>query len=157
LLQITHGNPFLLNTSLVTRNQHPIIFNIAESFEHFCRSYYETGSNFKKAYIFSNPLFVRGRRDPGLLCRQFFGRNTTNKTLEQIALLRLEDITERNGIKTLDQLNMDVNLNFILVEYMRLSEAITFFLDKKKDVPPAVPIGVQAFFLSFDKGSKKIR
>jgi hypothetical protein len=49
LLQITHGNPFLLNTGLVTRNQHPIIFNIAESFEQFCRIYYETGTNFKKA------------------------------------------------------------------------------------------------------------
>jgi hypothetical protein len=100
---------------------------------------------------------VRGRRDPGLLCRQFFGRNTTNELLEKIALIRLEDITDRNGIKTLDQLNMDVNINFSLVEYMRLSEAITFFLDKKKDAPVAIPIGVQAFFLSFEKGSKKIR
>jgi hypothetical protein len=32
--------------------------------------------------------------------------------------------------------------------------AITFFLDKKKDAPVAIPIGVQAFFLSFEKGSK---
>jgi hypothetical protein len=100
---------------------------------------------------------VRGRRDPGLLCRQFFGRNTTNDLLEKIALIRLEDITERNGIKTLDQLNMDVNINFSLVEYMRLSEAITFFLDKKKRCAGGRSDWCSGLFLSFDKGSKKIR
>jgi hypothetical protein len=157
LLQKTHGNPFLLNSTLVSRDDHPIISNIAVSFEKFCKIYYETGMNYKKAYILSNPLFVRGRRDNGLLCRQFFGRNLRNDTLEKIATLKLEDFLDRNVIKTLDQLNMDTQLNFTLVEYMRISEAVAFFIDKKKDVPASVPIGLMAFFLSFDKGSKKTR
>jgi hypothetical protein len=87
----------------------------------------------------------------------FFGRNIRNNTLEKIATLKLEDLIERNVIKTLDQLNMDTQLNFTLVEYMRISEALAFFLDKKKDVPASVPISITTFFLSSDKGSKKIR
>jgi len=157
LLQKTYGNPFLLNTTLVSKNDHPIISNIAESYEKFCKVYYDTGMNYKKSYILSNPLFVRGRRDNGLLCRQFFGRNTPNNIIEIIANLKLEDFVERNAIKTLDQLNMDTRLNFTLVEYMRISEALAFFLDKKKDVPVSVPVSISAFFLSFDRGSKKIR
>jgi hypothetical protein len=52
---------------------------------------------------------------------------------------------------------MDTRLNFTLVEYMRISEALAFFLEKKKDVPVSVPVSISAFFLSFDRGSKKIR
>jgi hypothetical protein len=92
------ATPFLLNSTLVSKNDHPIISNIAESYEKFCKIYYDTGMNYKKAYILSNPLFVHRRRDNGLLCRQFFGRNTPNNIIEKIANLKLEDFIERNVI-----------------------------------------------------------
>jgi hypothetical protein len=40
---------------------------------------------------------------------------------------------------------------------MRLSGTLTFFLEKKENIPPAVSIGIVTFLLSFDKGSRKIR
>jgi hypothetical protein len=155
LLQKTYGNPFLLNSTLVSKNDHPIISNIAESYEKFCKIYYDTGMNYKKSYILSNPLFVRRRRDNGLLCRQFFGRNTSNNIIEIIANLKLEDFVERNAIKTLDQLNMDTRLNFTLVEYMRLSEALVFFLDKKRTYRFPFPLVSRHFFSLSTEGQKK--
>jgi hypothetical protein len=155
LLQKTYGNPFLLNSTLVSKNDHPIISNIAESYEKLCKIYYDTGMNYKKAYILSNPLFVRGRRDSGLLCRQFFGRNTPNNIIEIIANLKLEDFVERNAIKTLDQLNMDTRLNFTLVEYMRISEALAFFLDKKRMYRSPFPLASRHFFSPLTEAQKK--
>jgi hypothetical protein len=112
--------------------------------------------NYKKSYILSNPLFVRGRRDNGLLFRQFFGRNTPNNIIEIIANLKLEDFVERNAIKTLDQLNMDTCLNFTLVEYMRLSEALVFFLDKKRTFRSPFLLASRHFFSLSTEGQIKL-
>jgi hypothetical protein len=157
LLQLCNGNPFILNTTLVSKREHPIIFNIAKSFEAFSKKYYCTGKNYLRAFILCNPIFVRGRGDHGLLCKRFFGENLPNQILEKIAKLRLEDLLMRGGIKSLAQINTDLGLDFTLVTYMRLSAAITYFIEIKQNVPPAVPIGICAFLMSFDKGSRKIR
>jgi hypothetical protein len=157
LLQLCNGNPFLIITTMVSKRKHPIIFNIAQSFENFSKKYYGTGKNYMRAYILCNPLFVRGRGENGILCKRFFGENLPNQTLEKIAKLKLEDLLMRGGIKSLAQINTDLGIDFTLVTYMRLSAAITYFMEIKQNVPPAVPIGICTFLLSFDKGSRKIR
>jgi hypothetical protein len=110
-----------------------------------------------RAYILCNPLFVRGRGENGILCKRFFGENLPNQTFEKIAKLKLEDLLMRGGIKSLAQINTDFGIDLTLVTYMRLSAAITYFIEIKQNVPPAVPIGICAFLMSFDKGSRKIR
>jgi hypothetical protein len=120
LLQLCNGNPFLLNTSLVSKREHPIIFNIAKSFEAFSKKYYCTGKNYLRAFILCNPIFVRGRGDHSLLCKRFFGENLPNQILEKIAKLRLEDLLMRGSIKSLAQINTDLGLDLTLVTYMRL-------------------------------------
>jgi len=157
LLRLCNGNPFLLNTTLVSMREHPIIYNIAKSFEVFSKKYYCTGKNYLRAYILGNPLFVRGRGENGILCKRFFGLNLPNQTLEKIANVKLEDLLMRGGIKSLAQINIDLGIDLTLVTYMRLSAAITYFIEIKQNVPPAIPIGICAFLMSFDKGSRKIR
>jgi hypothetical protein len=157
MLQLCYGNPFLLNTTIVKQNVNPIIYNIARSFERLSKTYYGTGKNYLKAYIFCNPIFVRGRGDNGILCRNFFGNGTPVNLLEKIAKLKLEDLLMRGGMKSLAQINTDFEVDFTLNTYMRLSEALMYFLEKKENIPPAVPIGIGNFLLSFDKGSRKIR
>jgi hypothetical protein len=63
----------------------------------------------------------------------------------------------RGGIKSLEQINLEFGVDFTLNTYMRLSGALTFFLEKKENVQPAIPIGIATFLLSFDKGLRKIR
>jgi hypothetical protein len=38
LLQLCNGNPFLINMSIVSKREQPIIFNIAQSFENFSKN-----------------------------------------------------------------------------------------------------------------------
>ncbi len=132
MLQLCFGNPFLLNTTLVKRNINPIIYNIAQSFERLSKTYYGTGKNYLKAYIYCNPLFVRGKGDNGILCRNFFGNGTPVNLLKKIAKLKLEDLLMRGGLKSLAQINTEFEVDFTLNTYMRLSEALTYFLEKKR-------------------------
>jgi hypothetical protein len=61
----------------------------------------------------------------------------------------------RGGIKSLLQINTDLGIDFTLVTDMRLSAAITYFMEIKQNIPPAVPIGICAFLLSFTRDRKK--
>jgi DNA polymerase/3'-5' exonuclease PolX len=54
-------------------------------------------------------------------------RNTLEKILKKIANVKLEDLVMRGG------------------------------MEKKVNIPPAVPIGISPFLLSFEKGTRKIR
>ncbi len=147
----------LLELPRVDQISDPIIFNIAKIFEAFSKKYYCTGKNYLRAFILCNPIFGRGRGDNGILCKRFFGENLPNQILEKIAKLRLEDLLMRGVIKSLAQINTDLGIDFTLVTYMRLSAAITYFIEIKQNVPPAVPVGICTFLMSFEKGSRKIR
>jgi hypothetical protein len=84
-----------------------------------------------KAYIFKNKLFKRGIRDNNILCENFFGRNNDFQYFAKIARIRLEDILIGQQMKSLDEINDSLDLNFTLAIYMRLSGAVHFFLGKK--------------------------
>jgi hypothetical protein len=51
--------------------------------------------NFKKALIFRNPYFRRGRNDDRMLCERFFGNNFGE--LKKIAKLKFEDLFNRRA------------------------------------------------------------
>ncbi len=141
---------------MVSQNRHPIIYNIALSYERFSSEYYNIGKNYMKAYIFKNKLFKRGNRDNNVLCENFFGRNNDFQ-YAKIARIRLEDLLIGRQMKSLDEINNSLDVNFTLAIYMRLSGAVHFFLEKKINDPPCIPVGNLQFVTSYSKGSQKIR
>jgi hypothetical protein len=157
LLTICYGNPFILTPEMINPNRHPILYNIANSYYLFSSEYHEIGKNFMKAYIFKDKLFKRGNRDNNILCENFFGRNNDFQYFAKIARVRLEDILIGQQMKSLDEINDSLDLNLTLAVYMRLSGAIHFFLGKKVNSPPSVPVGVLQYMTSYSKGSQKIR
>jgi hypothetical protein len=122
-----YGNPLIANSSSFDAVSNPILSNICTSFEKFSTEFTKKDNNYKKVLVFKNPLIKRGRNDNGILCEGFFGRNNTFETFEKVAKLKFEDFFVRNGTKTLHNLNLDYNLDFSLVDYMRLHEALSFF------------------------------
>jgi hypothetical protein len=61
-------------------------------------------------------------------------------------------------MKSLDEINDSLDVNFTLAIYMmRLSGAVHFFLEKKINAPPCIPVGILQFATSYSKGSQKIR
>jgi hypothetical protein len=157
LLTLCYGNPFILSSEMVNQNRHPIIHNIALSYECFSAEYHHIGKNYMKAYIFKNKLFKRGNRDNNLLCENFFGRNNDFQYFTKIARIRLEDLLIGRQMKSLDEINDSLDVNFTLAIYMRLSGAVHFFLEKKINDIPSIPVGILQFVTSYSKGSQKIR
>jgi hypothetical protein len=150
-----YGNPLIANEKTFSLAENPILFNICKSFGKFAEEFYGAEDNYKKAFIFRNPLFRRGRNDDGLLCERFFGNNFGE--LCKIAKLKFEDFFTPRGTKTLDELNREFDLNFTLVTYMRTHEALQFAVLKYGNEEASTVQSLDFFLKSFDKGSKPFR
>jgi hypothetical protein len=86
-----YGNPLIANwlTATFGPRENPILHNICNSFKIFKKKFTSIEENYKKALIFRNPLFRRGRNDDRMLCEGFFGNNF--EELKNIAKLKFED------------------------------------------------------------------
>jgi hypothetical protein len=157
LLAACYGNPCILNSVTFSYASNPVLHTIGTSYEKFSVSFNNIGKNYLRAFFFKNPIFVRSQNDRGLICENFFGRHLGFAFFEKIAKLRLEDLMTRGGLKSLDDINNEYDLNLTLVIYMRLQTAVHFFLEKKGGVPPAIPMSAHTFFSSFKKGSQGFR
>jgi hypothetical protein len=151
-----YGNTLLASSKTFESRTHPVKNNICCSFEKFAVAFTKKDTNYKKAYIFKNPLIRRGENDNGLLCENFFGRHNTFETFSKIAKLKYEDFFVRNGSKTLHSVNLEYDLNLSLVTYMRLHEALAFY--SRQYANNAGPSQSLQFYLkTFDRGSKPFR
>jgi len=109
-------------------------------------------------YILNNPLMQRGRRDWGKLDKNFFRQNPPlNPHL--LAKLKLSDIVQENEILHLETINQRNNINFNLATYMRLCEAVHFYLTSRRINMnnDNSTLRIDTFFTQIKKGSKKIR
>ncbi len=84
-----------------------ILYNICESFGKFRSAFTSKDDNYKKAFIFKNPFFRRGRNNNGILCENFFGARGNYDLCTKLAKLKFEDFFIRGGPKSLADLNTD--------------------------------------------------
>ncbi len=69
----SYGNPLIVNESTFQRAANPILYNICSSYGQFAKNFYKKERNYRKALIFKNQMFKRGRNDNGILDENFFG------------------------------------------------------------------------------------
>ncbi len=99
-----YGNALIANTQTFQAQENPILFKICTSFGQFSAEFTNKDDNYKKAYIFRNPFFTRGRNDGRILCERFFGLNGDDHLeLRKIAKLKYEDFFARRAAKSLDE------------------------------------------------------
>jgi hypothetical protein len=152
-----YGNPAILSEKTFNQAENPILWNIGNSFQKFKTEYFKKDKNYLKANIFKNPQIQRGRNDAGLLCENFFGRHKSFEYFCEISKLKVCDFFEHGRPKTIDSLVRETNIDFTLVTYMRVHEALQYYLSKKIDLPAAPAVGIEFFFGTFEKGSSPIR
>jgi len=150
-----YGNPLVAGAGTFGPHENPILHNICNSFETFRNKFTSIEENYKKALIFRNPLFRRGRDDGRMLCEGFFGNDF--EELKKIAKLKFEDFFVRRAAKSLDELNREFQTNFTLVTYMRLHEALQFARNKFDKDTSGTTKSLDFFLKSFEKGSKPFR
>jgi hypothetical protein len=154
-LEKCYGNPLTADKGTFSYRENPILSNISSSFGKFKHDFTSRENNYKKALILNNPFFRRGRNDNGILCERFFGNNY--EELRKISKLKFEDFfVRRNVPKSLDELNREFSINFMLVTYMRLHEALEFAANKKANEDGNTQ-SLEFFLKSFDRGSRPYR
>jgi hypothetical protein len=90
----------IANSQTFQARENPILSNICTSFGKFSAEFTNKDDNFKKAYIFRNPFFRRGRNDDRILCERFFGLNVNDHfELRKIAKLKYDDFFVRRAAK----------------------------------------------------------
>ncbi len=154
---LTHGNPLVLNSNSIIKNRNPVIYNIARSWETFCKAFYKNNNNLLKAFILNNPAITRNRVDRGLLDINFFRQRNPIET-EKLANIRVSDLLSEGTIKPLPAINQSLNIQLTVTTYMRLSLAITESINNIKRVNnDGTSTKVENFLARFKKGSRNIR
>ncbi len=152
-----YGNPLIANESTFSQLQNPILYNICSSFGKFSAEFCKKDQNYKKALVFNNKMFKRGRNDNGILDKNFFGNRRSFEDLLKIARLTFGDFFVRGRPKTLHQLNYDTGIEFDLNCYMRLHAAFQFYLDSRRNDEPTPEQSISFFMKTFTKGSRPYR
>ncbi len=81
--------------------------------------------------------------------------------MEKIAKLKYEDFFVRGVSKTLDEINREYDLDFTLVDYMRINGSLQFSTirqrERERERESTAPQSLEFFLKSFEKGSKPFR
>jgi hypothetical protein len=152
-----YGNPLLADEKTFENDVNPILHNLCKSFGKFKNQFSKKDLNYKKALVFKNSMFRRGENSNHILCESFFGQNRPYGHLEIIATLKFEDFFDRNHPKALDELNRQYNVQFSLVTYMRLHEALQYYKNTRRNDNKAPSQSIEFFLKTFVKGSRPFR
>jgi hypothetical protein len=152
-----YGNPLIANSGTFVQAEHPVLFNICESYGTFASEFYKKDRNYRKAFIFKNRMFKRGRNDDRMLDENFFGRNLSFDDFKKIACLKYDDFFTNGRQKSLDTLCDDTGINFSLVTYMRIHESLRYYILSRKNDEPSPDQSVSKFISSFSRGSGPYR
>jgi len=152
-----YGNPLILDKFTFSVRENPILSNIGNSFGKFRAAFTEKDENYRKAVVFKNPFFRRGRNDDRMLCESFFNIRNNFEMCCKVAKMKYEDFFIRERPKSLNDLNFEFGLDFNLATYMRIHEALQFTKDSRREGDSKPTQSLEFFLKSFDKGSKPYR
>jgi hypothetical protein len=76
--------------------------------------------------------------------------------MKKIAKLKYEDFFTRGASKTLDEINREYDLDFTLVDYMRINGSLQFstIRQREREREATAPQSLEFFLKSLEKGSK---
>jgi len=128
------------------------LLGITQSFLRFNTIFSKLDNNYRKAFIFNNPIFTRGQDDEGLLDAKFFFLGN----IYNICFVKYSDCFHNNLFATMEYFHNELHLNLKFSVYFRFRNAIMYFNSKTKK-SSEISVGLQDFLFSFKKGSKSVR
>ena len=155
---LSNGNCFTVAKENIDPVYNPILFNIVSSFEKFQCAFLTTNDNYKWGLLLNNPLIKRGRFDNSKLNANFFAQNPP-LDMRKVAKLTFRDVFRDGNMRSLWEINTDLDLGLNLITYMRLGQACLNFFNSLKvgRNNNNSTISLWNFLKSFKKGSKQLR
>jgi hypothetical protein len=152
------GTCYTANAALVDPKRHPILHRITNSFNLFSDSFQQKNDNYKEALIFNYSLIKRSMLDDGILDVNFFNRNVPVPDISRVSKLRVKDFIFNGVFKTLDDINHDLNMNFSLLTYMRMREALMqFYHSFRNNHSDGTSVSIENFLRPAKGNAKRIR
>ena len=91
------GNVYCIRKHRIDKKSNPILFHIAENYEKFYLKFCVVKENFKKAYVFENPVFTFEGAGNNLISKTFFGEENFLGSKKSITNLKFSDIVNDAG------------------------------------------------------------
>ncbi len=93
----SYGNIFNLRAKAFDRNTEPLLHNIAKNFESFSSLHFKIKGNYKKGYIFDNPIFPFEEGRQAHLTSNFFANDLLQQNKRKIWNLQVLDFLPEDG------------------------------------------------------------
>jgi hypothetical protein len=154
------GNVNNIRTSMVNKNECPVLYNIVESYEKFLGGYSKHNENFWDSYIFENGAHMVSLRQKKQLTADFFDADFFEREKCKIIKLTVRNFyLNKNTLISFDQFRTDYDLNFNREQFNKIRDmckmAKTKYLKKEGSKEKCVP--VSDFMNRKKKGCKRYR
>jgi hypothetical protein len=140
LYELSLGNPLAFSPQITDSRRHPILYDIAVSYERFRTKFNKINENYLTDNIFYNPILFREDRDKRTLTPEFLGISGNTLLTYRFAKTEIQNLCDDFGIRTRLSLAY-VNLPLSEIGYGRLSNALNCFFDRmdnqRNDTDPA--------------------
>ena len=150
-------NILLIRSSDICKSDHPILHNLARSYEDFYGEFSKINGNYKLAYIFENPAFCRNNSDLRQIDKKFFGQDFENSSA-QIRKLTFSNCFIGNRVKSQEEL-AEMGVILSPANWMRLQGALLSSRNRlrKNSESESLAQSIEDFMGKVKKGSKKFR
>jgi len=154
------GNVNNIRTSMVNKNECPVLYNIVESYEKFLGGYSKHNENFWDSYIFENGAHMVSLRQKKQLTADFFDADFFEREKCKIIKLTVRNFyLNKNTLISFDQFRTDYDLNFNREQFNKIKDmckmAKTKYSKKEGSKEKCVP--VSDFMNRKKKGCKRYR
>jgi hypothetical protein len=153
-----------INTAMILKRDHPIVWNIFESMNKFEKSLFLINENFLEARLVDNPMFLRAppeRRAPvrGVVDRNLLGHGFYDTNKERLLKLKMNCLISNGRVKSFNKLCTATGLRFPQAVYLNLVTAGNFALKKyaNRIGSNGTTVSVMEFLGLVKRGSKKFR
>jgi hypothetical protein len=129
LYELSMGNPLSFSPQITDSRRHPVLFDIAVSFERFRTKFDKKNENYLTGGIFFNPILYRKDRDKRTISPDYLCISDNINLTYRFAKIEIQNLCDDYGIRTKIDLAND-NLSLTDLGYGRLSNALNCFLDR---------------------------
>jgi hypothetical protein len=146
----------ILSPDFINRDAHPILYNVAVSFDKFRSAFDRENDNYKKSYLYFNPIIVRNRADNRKLDKNVF---LQAPPIDEVALsgLRFLDVFGEHPLilEAINGLGLNMNLN----TYLRVISSCSNHKSSLKNTRSTngTSLCMKDFFKTFKKGLRSLR
>jgi hypothetical protein len=152
-----NNNILLIRPTDVPVGDHPILHNIAKSYQIFYSAFSAKDNNYKTSVIFDNNIFTVPPTFVTNVDVDFFGRNFYEENKELIRRLTYIDCFMNNQYRTIDQFRA-IGLNLSAATWMRLRAVLFRARDRLNALPrDARSQSINEYVQRYKKGSKLTR